>query len=227
MRQVEMLEALARLADALGKLFFGIFGKPGGTNQPVPPAPPPLPPVPTPTPTPNLTPTPQPLPTPTPTPTPQPKPAISMYDSVNPFDIPIGVPVVAGYVDGLYAWSAAGWARHSGSHKIRITVTGNTLDADAIDFETGNMDAAWAASWAKRMHDAGRYPVIYVQESRLSEAQRALAVYPPFPVGYWRANWNGSADLQPNDIAHQYGNPTITGGHYDISVVRGSWPGVY
>lgn len=152
--------------------------------------------------------------------------ARTMYDSTNPFDIPQGVQMVAGYVDGLYAWSAAGWAYHAGSRHVRITVLGGTLDADAIDFETGNVTAEDAATWLVRKTARDGYATVYVQESRLGELQAAAEAAGIHAFGIWRANWNNTPDLYVNDIAHQYANPTLTGGHYDKSVVDPYWPGV-
>lgn len=38
----------------------------------------------------------------------------TMYDSTNPGAIPASAALVAGYVDGLYRWSDAAWARFAG-----------------------------------------------------------------------------------------------------------------
>jgi hypothetical protein len=152
--------------------------------------------------------------------------ARTMYDSVTARHLPRHAQMVAGYIDGAYAWSAADWALFPNSALVSITVLGGSQVADVVDFETGNVSAAEAAAWAANMIALGRYPTVYVQESRINELQAAMGARGIHSFGLWRANWNGSADLYVNDTAHQYGNPLITGGHYDISVVRPYWPGV-
>jgi hypothetical protein len=149
-----------------------------------------------------------------------------MYDSVTARHIPRNAQMVAGYIDGAYAWSPADWALFPHSVLVSITVLGGNQDADVVDFETGNVSADEAATWAYNMIAKGRYPTIYVQESRINELQAAMGARGIHAFGIWRANWNGSADLHLNDTAHQYGNPLITGIHADISVVLPYWPGV-
>src|SRR5207244_11953305 len=88
-----------------------------------------------------------------------------MYDSTNPFDIPPTAEMVAGYIDGLYAWSPAGWARFAGAKQWRIAVSPFTNDGNVLDVETGNAEPSKATGWVTRRRAAGLTPVIYIQSS--------------------------------------------------------------
>jgi hypothetical protein len=43
---------------------------------------------------------------------------------------------------------------------------------------------------------------------------------------YWCANYDNQPILRAGEVARQYANPTLTGRHYDVSVVADYWPGV-
>jgi len=93
-----------------------------------------------------------------------PSPAyIAMPDSVTVADLPPGYPAYLGYVDGNWPTAAELAARFPGAQLVRLTVTGNTLQADGIDVEPGNVNAADARVWVQRKlaADPGFRPVIY------------------------------------------------------------------
>ena len=93
-----------------------------------------------------------------------PSPAhIPMPDSVTVADLPPGYPAYLGYVDGNWPTAAELAARFPGAQLVRLTVTGNTLQADGIDVEPGNVNAADARVWVQRKlaADPGFRPVIY------------------------------------------------------------------
>ncbi len=46
--------------------------------------------------------------------------------------------MVAGYINGIYAWSIAGWARFAGKPQWRISITAGANDGDVLDVETGD-----------------------------------------------------------------------------------------
>jgi hypothetical protein len=153
----------------------------------------------------------------------------TMYDSITSGDIPLGRQMVAGYVDGTYAWTPADWARHLSSTQVRITVTGATLDADVADVENGDLTAAQGADWVKRMLAAGKRPTLYFSASRNAEIDAAVSaagVGPDDGWMKWSANWTGVVPGAPYGIAEQYANPGTSGGHYDLSLVADYWPGV-
>lgn len=135
-----------------------------------------------------------------------------MLDSTNPFAIPADAPIVAGYVDGLYQWSAAGWARFAGK-RVTITVKG-VPKARVADCERGDLTPAQAKTWAAWEIDAGRRPTIYVSRSDWPEVEGLDG------VDYWVADWTGTPHLLPGSVATQYS----PGGPYDSSVTNGVWP---
>lgn len=149
-----------------------------------------------------------------------------MYDSVTSADIPLGALVVAGYVDGLDAWSEADWARHAKAAQVRIAISRNTIDADVLDVETGDETEGGALVWVLAKRNRGEPSVVYIQESRWAylRAVFANAGQPPPPV--WLAWWDGVATIPAGAFAKQYANPTLSHGHYDLSVVPDYWGGV-
>jgi|SRR6185369_423930 len=152
-----------------------------------------------------------------------------MYDSVTSRDIPVGVQMVAGYVDGRYAWTAADWGRHAKSRPVRITVTGQSLTAHVIDIENGAATMAMAIAWAKRKLAAKQIPNFYLSASRLPELYAALraAGLPPYSGhGVWVAKWDQVYGQYAGAVAKQYDHPPHSGGHYDLSWVADYWPGV-
>lgn len=61
----------------------------------------------------------------------------TMYDSTSAADIPTGVEMVAGYVDGSPPWSAYDWSIHASSVKVRIACFASTNDGHVLDVESG------------------------------------------------------------------------------------------
>lgn len=151
-----------------------------------------------------------------------------MADSVTSADIPSGFPLVGYYVDGLYAWSDADRRRHQASILVGITVTGATLDAQVADVENGDLTAAEGAAWARRKHDAGQFPWLYFSYSRFGEVAAAVhaAGVPDNAWAAWIALWDGVNQLLPNNSLKQYANPTLSGGHYDLSIAADYLPGI-
>ena len=99
-----------------------------------------------------------------------------MYDSTNPFDIPVSAQMVAGYVDGKYAWSVAGWARFPSAVKVRIAVFSSTNDGHVLDVEPG---CTWppegSVAWVQRRRAAGIDPTVYCnQQNALHLVQSAF-----------------------------------------------------
>lgn len=151
----------------------------------------------------------------------------TMYDAVTPSNIPADAQMVAGYVDGRYAWSAADWARFPGAVRVRIAVFPWTNDGHVLDVERGDATPAQAPGWVQRRRAAGVDPTVYCglasagySWADVRAAFQAQGVPEPH---YWIAAYPGiGAALYPGSVAHQYANP----GPYDLSVVADYWPGV-
>lgn len=91
-----------------------------------------------------------------------------MLDSAAPSSIPASAPMVAGYVDGDFAWLPNDWQRFDGRPRVHITVepfnrlrqptgyaSGNFHEASVIDHETGAFSIADTARFVparNRLH---------------------------------------------------------------------------
>ena len=145
------------------------------------------------------------------------------YDAIHPANIPTNAQMVAGYVDGRYAWSAADWARFPHAVKVRIAVFSTTNDGHVLDVEPGCSTPANAPGWVVRRRKAGVDPTVYCSLSAWPTVRAAFAAAKVAPPHYWVAAYPGNgATLYPGAVAHQYANP----GPVDISVVADIWPGV-
>lgn len=162
----------------------------------------------------------------------------TMYDSTTAADIPLSAELVAGYIDGVYAWSAADWAMHAGKPQVRIAVFPTTNDGQVLDLEPGNGDASVAVAWARMRRAAGQRDVtIYCFSDagpvgfRISDVRDAFdAAGEPRPL-FWVAQWDNDPSTfdpagDPTIVAKQYAGSGQTGGHYDASIVADFWPGV-
>lgn len=134
-----------------------------------------------------------------------------MRDSTTASHIPLDTPVVAGYVDGFYAWSTADWALFP--HAIRLTIaTRSSNQADILDVENGNATPSEAAGWVDRFDRPNRRrPTIYCSRSAWPQVRWALGAR---VVDYWISTLDGTQDV-PGAVAVQY----IDVGSYDESII--------
>lgn len=171
-----------------------------------------------------------------------------MRDSTNPEDIPTdGTDLVAGYLNGAYAWPADAWARFPAAGHVTIDVTGGRLDADVLDVEAGDASVHTAVRWVQQKYRlAHDYPpVIYCdRETRpqliqaMDESRLSVGVH----YRLWIATLDGTAMLadMTGVVAVQSEGQPNTGGHYDESIVYDdswkptawpvslpAWPGEY
>lgn len=147
------------------------------------------------------------------------------YDSINASAIPSNAQVVAGYVDGRFAWTAADWALFPNAAKVRIAVFASTNDGAVLDVETGDATPQQAPGWCQMRRAAGQIPTIYCNESTWPAVVSAFtSAGVPLPL-WWEALYDDVAQLPANAIAKQYtDNPPSN--PYDTSVVADYWPGV-
>lgn len=145
-----------------------------------------------------------------------------MYDAVNPANIPQGAQMVAGYVDGAYAWTAADWERFTAATKVRIAVHYSTNDGMVGDVENGDMTPVTAYQWVQMRRAAGVNPSLYGSQSTLAAVREVFQGYAcPLPP-LWVATRGGAEQLIPGFVANQwYSNALV-----DMSVVGPYWPGV-
>lgn len=145
----------------------------------------------------------------------------TMYDGVTARSLPANAAIVAGYVDGRYAWSAADWARFPNALKVEIAVFATTV-ADILDVEVGNdMTPADWVSWVKLCRAHGRNPAIYMNTSTWPQVRNAFRVAGVAEPLYWVAAYDGVAVIPAGAVGKQY----ASNNSYDTSVVVDNWPG--
>jgi peptidoglycan hydrolase-like protein with peptidoglycan-binding domain len=145
-----------------------------------------------------------------------------MLDSVSSARIPVGTPIVAGYIDGAYRWSDADWRRHALSVHVGIAVFASTHGGQVLDVERGNATPSQVPAWAISRRLDGVVPTVYASVSRVAEIRYACAnAGVPMPL-LWTARWDGIAVIPPGSVAHQY----LNGPDFDSSIVSNHWPGV-
>jgi hypothetical protein len=152
----------------------------------------------------------------------------TMYDSVRPEAIPRNAQVVAGYVDGAYAWTGAEWGLFPNAVHVTISAVGVAL-ADVVDVEVG---CVWpvekAVPWVLRARAAGIDPTVYCNwQNDLHRVRAAFDVAGVAQPHYWVAKYDGRPEVPAGTVGKQYAAPESGApGHYDISSVADFWPGV-
>jgi hypothetical protein len=147
-----------------------------------------------------------------------------MYDGVDASLLPTSAQLVGGYVDGLYRWSAADWARFPRSVKVRIAVFANTNDGEVLDVEPGNATPAESVDWVLMRRRAGADPTVYMNTSTWPQVRSAFHARGVTEPHYWVAQYDGVAAIPADAVAKQYYNNNQLG--YDLSAVADYWPGV-
>lgn len=161
-----------------------------------------------------------------------------MADSITPTDISINDPqtgrpwaLVAGYVDGLYAWPASGWTRFPNSVHVRIAVFSSTNAGDVIDRENGDATADQAVDWTLMRRASGHpSPTVYCSYFDWLNCQNAFIARGVAQPEWWISGYPSPTDANGNPIipngavAHQFTD--TPGGHWDESIVADNWPGI-
>jgi hypothetical protein len=150
-----------------------------------------------------------------------------MYDSTNIQDDPAGAHMVAYYVDGIFATSVAPViARFPNAVLVPISAIGTNAGIVG-DVEPGCLSPAQGVAWVVMRRATGADPTLYVNETYGWGPLRSLFQQMGVPEPhYWVADYDGIAVVPPGAVAKQYANPTLTHGHFDLSVVADHWPGV-
>lgn len=98
---------------------------------------------------------------------------LTMYDSVDPAEIPANAQAVAGYVNGRWPTFPDLARKFPDAHRLSIAVTAEA-GADCLDIEAGDASPAQAPSWVRRQKSRGiRKPVVYCS---LSDAHTVVGV---------------------------------------------------
>ena len=114
----------------------------------------------------------------------------TMYDAVEWEKIPSNAKMVAGYVDGAYAWPAEAWARFPHAAHVRISVIppGDPKDAGVLDVETGAASVSDAPAFVRARRSKKRPAVIYVERSLVADVRKACD---GLDYLLWVADWTG------------------------------------
>jgi hypothetical protein len=158
-----------------------------------------------------------------------------MYDGINALAAGIAkefpsAAMVAGYINGKYAWSQQDWNLFPHANHVQITITASVNAADVLDVEAGDASPNQTAGWIAMRKAAGYYrPTIYCSRSVIPAVRSGTGSYilgKDYDI--WVADYTGSA--------HQVtapGSPSATcaatqyqsTANYDVSVVYdGGWP---
>jgi len=155
-----------------------------------------------------------------------------MYDSNRPSAIPRNARMVAGYVDGLYRWSAADWALFPDAVRVEITALGLDIGTVLNLEPNGYWPSDLGVGWVQRARRRGVDPSIYCNYRNHLHLVRAAFDRAKVPhPNFWVAEYDGVALVPPGCVAKQFAAPEGTGsarapGHYDVSIVNDFWPGV-
>lgn len=148
----------------------------------------------------------------------------TMYDGVDASRLPTTAQLVAGYVDGLYKWSDANWARFPNAVKVRVACFAGTNDGHALDVEQGNATPAQSVDWVLMRRRAGVDPSVYMNTSTWPTVRSAFQARGVAEPHYWVAQYDNVASIPAGAVAKQYYNNDSLG--YDLSVVADHWPGI-
>ncbi|MGH3165995.1 MAG: fibronectin type III domain-containing protein [Trebonia sp.] len=161
--------------------------------------------------------------------------SLTMYDGINSLAAGIAkrfpdAAMVAGYINGNYAWTQAEWDLFPHAVKVRISVTASADAGDVLDVEAGNATPDQTAGWIQRRKASGYYrPTIYCNRATVPAVRQGTGAYIlGRDYDIWVADWTGS----PHEVTAP-GTPSATCSatqyentqDYDISAVYdGGWP---
>lgn len=130
--------------------------------------------------------------------------------------------MVAYYIDGHFAWTAAEIALFKGHPQVTITVLGNP--ADVADVETGDLTPESGAKWVQSQKARGYdRPTLYRSKSLMQDIRNSTgALIMGKDWDSWVADYDGKASADyAGEVAKQYKNEAYD----DLSVVFDDlWP---
>jgi hypothetical protein len=103
----------------------------------------------------------------------------TMRDSTTAGDIPVhGTELVAGYINGKFAWTQENYNRFPGIPHISIDIHGDAPHAGVLDVEEGCAELGVVPGWVKARKEALPHaypPIIYCNRSALTPIFNLLA----------------------------------------------------
>jgi fibronectin type III domain protein len=161
--------------------------------------------------------------------------SVYMYDGINSLAAGIArsfpnAAMVAGYINGAYAWTQAEWDLFPHANHVTITVTASADAGDVLDVEAGDATPGQTAGWIEKRKASGYHrPSIYCSRSAIPAVRQGTGAYIlGRDYDIWVADWTGS----PHEVTAP-GTPSATcaatqyenTANYDASVVYdGGWP---
>jgi hypothetical protein len=158
-----------------------------------------------------------------------------MYDGINSLAAVIAkafpdTTMVAGYINGYYAWTRAEWDLFPHANHVTISITASANAGDVLDVENGDATPAQTEAWIAMRKSAGYdRPTIYCSRSVIPEVRLGTGPYIlARDYDIWVADWTGSAHEvtapgapSASCCATQYESTA----DYDVSAVYDSgWP---
>jgi hypothetical protein len=149
-----------------------------------------------------------------------------MFDSITPANVSaVAAPgdLVAGYLNGIYAWPTLAWLGFREHRCVKITIDARLDDGDVLDVENGDATPAQAIGWVQMRRRSGADPTLYGSQSTHAEIDRIWAAGTR-PAWKWVATLNGHPILTLGGlvVAEQF----VDHGPTDESVVADFWPGI-
>ena len=149
---------------------------------------------------------------------------VKMYDAVTPSNIPLDVPAVLAYVDGIWPWKPEDYARFPNAIVKKITVNGVNL-VDFCDIENGDLTPQGAVNWVQRKRATGVEPDgVYCGESNWPTVRQAFIDAKVREPNYLVASYKNPPD--PTIPAGAIGIQYVDTGGYDISEINFPTPKV-
>jgi hypothetical protein len=153
----------------------------------------------------------------------------TMYDAVSPRNILLkdqNPQMVAGYLNGKYAWKQSDWDLFPHAIHVGISVRADFLSGHVLDVEIGDATPAQSVDWVLARRAAGADPSVYCNASTWPSVIVAFAARQVALPHWWGAHYDQVATLDstPGAVAKQHSGDVPPG--IDISVVADYWPGV-
>ena len=166
-----------------------------------------------------------------------------MRDSTTAADIPInGTQLVAGYINGKYAWPDEGYGRFPGIPHVFIDISGDHPHAGVLDVEPGCAPIEAAPPWVRarrRLLPDAYPPILYANRTTLTPLFNALeadGLHVVRDFRLWIATLDGTrkvADMTGvTAVQYKRGRnrdeqghwteepgPAVAEGHFDESIV--------
>jgi hypothetical protein len=152
----------------------------------------------------------------------------TMYDAIaaKATNIPRSAQLVAGYVDGLFAWGPPQWGLFPDSVHVGIATSAFTNQGQVLDVENGAATPAQAPAWCHMRRAAGQEPTVYCSLSNWDTCKAAFASSELPEPSWWVADYTlQDGPIPAGAVALQWtDNPPDN--PYDTSLVEDYWPGV-